>query len=110
MDEAQRLSDRVGIIVSGRIVAEGEPGILTARAGDARIRFRVPAGHTVPDRVDASIIGDRVEISTARPTAVLHELTEWALERDLELEGLTVSRATLEDVYLELTRTEDAGG
>jgi ABC-2 type transport system ATP-binding protein len=109
MDEAQQLSDRVGIIVSGRIVAEGEPGILTARAGDARIRFRVPPGHTVPERVDASTIGDRVEISTARPTAVLHELTAWALERDLELEGLTVSRATLEDVYLELTRTEDAG-
>ena len=36
--------------------------------------------------------------------AELHELTGWALERDLELTDLEVRRPTLEDVYLELTR------
>ena len=34
---------------------------------------------------------------------MLHQLTGWALERGLELEGLTVDRPTLEDVYLQLT-------
>jgi ABC-2 type transport system ATP-binding protein len=40
------------------------------------------------------------------PTRTLHELTSWAVEQDIELEGLQVSRPTLEDVYLELTRGE----
>ena len=34
----------------------------------------------------------------------LHELTAWALDRELELTDLEVHRPTLEDVYLELTR------
>ena len=34
----------------------------------------------------------------------LNALTGWALERGVALEGLEVSRPSLEDVYLELTR------
>jgi len=44
-------------------------------------------------------------------TTLLHELTSAALARGERLEALTVTRPTLEDVYLELTaeeRTEDA--
>ena len=37
---------------------------------------------------------------------VLHALTSWALDRDVDLIGLTVDRPSLEDVYLELTSTE----
>ncbi len=33
----------------------------------------------------------------------LHDLTGWALENNVELEGLSVARPSLEDVYLELT-------
>ena len=35
---------------------------------------------------------------------VLHRLTGWSLERGAALSGLDVSRPSLEDVYLELTR------
>jgi ABC-2 type transport system ATP-binding protein len=51
--------------------------------------------------------GTRVDIPTARPTHDLNALTEWALQRDLPLAGLTMARPTLEDVYLDLT---EAGG
>ena len=37
------------------------------------------------------------------PTAALHTLTGWALERGEPLDGLAVNRPTLEDVYLSLT-------
>jgi len=37
------------------------------------------------------------------PTTLLHELTSAALARGERLEGLTVTRPTLEDIYLELT-------
>ena len=36
-------------------------------------------------------------------TKLLHDLTGWALERAVALRGLTVTRPTLEDVYLQLT-------
>ena len=42
-------------------------------------------------------------LRTEHPMAELHELTGWALGRQLELTDLEVRRPTLEDVYLELT-------
>ena len=41
---------------------------------------------------------------TETPTEVLHALTSWAVAVDIELPGLQVTRPTLEDVYLLLTR------
>ena len=40
---------------------------------------------------------------TTTPTRDLAPLLSWAVVRGYELEGLTVSRPSLEDVYLELT-------
>ena len=51
--------------------------------------------------------GEEVVIRTAEPTRVLHELTEQAVREGVELEGLEVRRATLEDVYLALTERDD---
>jgi ABC-2 type transport system ATP-binding protein len=43
---------------------------------------------------------------TETPTKALHELTEWAVARGLELQRLEVTQPSLEDVYLELTADE----
>ena len=43
------------------------------------------------------------ELETSDEVRVLHTLTSWALDRDVDLVGLTVDRPSLEDVYLELT-------
>ena len=51
--------------------------------------------------------GGLVTIRTSTPTATMHRLTGWALAQDLELEDLTVSRPSLEDVYLELVPAAD---
>jgi ABC-2 type transport system ATP-binding protein len=40
---------------------------------------------------------------TDDPTTLLHELTGAALARGHRLDGLSVTRPSLEDVYLELT-------
>ncbi len=90
MDEAQRLADRVTIIAAGEIVARGTPEDL----GDRENR---PA--TISYRRD----GEEITLETADPVRTLHELTGQALEQGVELEGLAVSRPSLEDVYLELT-------
>ena len=41
-----------------------------------------------------------VSISTENPTAVLSELTGWAISQGIELSNLEVSRQNLEDIYL----------
>ena len=51
----------------------------------------------------AQVERGQVRLRTATPTRDLAPLLSWAAERDTELEGLTVTRPTLEDVYLELT-------
>jgi ABC-2 type transport system ATP-binding protein len=95
LDEAQALADRVAIIKDGRILVEGAPRDLGTSAGSAPylVAYRNGGGGLVERRVDD-------------PTRLLHELTGAALARGERLEGLTVTRPTLEDVYLELT----AGG
>jgi ABC-2 type transport system ATP-binding protein len=105
MDEAQNLADRVAVIADGRIVAEGTPATLGNRdVARAHIRFRLPDGCALPADFGAIPLGDgRLEITVAQPVSVLHQLTGWAIEQHVELEGLEVLRPSLEDVYLELT-------
>ncbi|MBA2366907.1 MAG: ABC transporter ATP-binding protein [Actinomycetota bacterium] len=107
MDEAQSLADEVAILVDGRIAAQGPPAILTS-GKQTRIRFRLPEGTPPPG--GSTVAGDAFEIHADEPTRELHELTSWAVERGVELDQLTVSHASLEDVYLELTQPENGGG
>ncbi len=104
MDEAQYLADRVAVIAGGRLVAQGSPESIGGRdAGSALIRFTLPDGlplSALP--VSARLDGGQAVIETVDLTRTLHVLTGWALDRGVELPGLSVSRPTLEDVYLEL--------
>ena len=105
MEEAEALADQVAIIASGKIVAHGPPASLGGRdQGAATIRFQLPAGLTPAD-LPVAVVGDgpSVELRTDRELETLYELTRWALEHEVRLTGLTVSRHTLEHVYLQLT-------
>jgi ABC-2 type transport system ATP-binding protein len=91
------------------IVASGTPTSIGGRdSGTVTIQFRVPEEVHVSDipgpspRVDDGI----VRISTDDELRVLHELTGWAIDNDYILPGLAVSRVSLEDIYLSLTRDE----
>jgi ABC-2 type transport system ATP-binding protein len=92
LEEAHVLADRVAIVKDGRILAEGAPGELGA--GDGATSYRVAW------RNGSGLLNQR---ETDDPTTLLHELTSAALERGERLDGLSVTRPTLEDVYLELT-------
>ncbi len=107
MDEAQYLARQVAIISAGEIVAEGPPGTLAGRDTAAtKIRFRLPEGSELPSLAGAAVqAGDgQVELTTEDPTRTLYEATRWAVEQGITLEGLEVTRPSLEDVYLELTK------
>jgi ABC-2 type transport system ATP-binding protein len=94
LEEAERLSDRVAVLRDGEIVALGPPSELTSTLPATEIRYRRN--------------GQEVVMQTEDPTRVLHELTSEAIEAGHELEGLEVRRASLEDVYLSLTKEEES--
>jgi ABC-2 type transport system ATP-binding protein len=94
LDEAEQLADRVAVMRDGRIVREGTVAELTGETTDTEVRFRRN--------------GQEVVLHTEEPTRLLHQLTQEALAEGRELEGLTVRRPTLEDVYLSLTEDADA--
>jgi ABC-2 type transport system ATP-binding protein len=89
LDEAEQLSDRVAVLREGKIAAIGRPQELSGTAPPTEIRYRRD--------------GEDVVVTTHEPTRLLHELTAQALAEGRELEGLTVRRPTLEEIYLALT-------
>jgi ABC-2 type transport system ATP-binding protein len=105
MDEAQFLADRVAVIAAGRIVAEGTPSTLGDRQlARARIRYRTPAGVIPPHGLCAVTGPDGyTEITPGDVVQALHQLTGWALDHRASLDGLEVTRPSLEDIYLSLT-------
>jgi len=89
LDEAEQLADRLAVLREGEIIREGTPAELTGGSSETEIRYRKD--------------GHEVVIHTSDPTKLLHQLTAEALAAGRELEGLSVRRPTLEDVYLALT-------
>lgn len=108
MEEAEYLADRVAVMLDGLIVACAPPSqLLGAEESMSTVRFRLPAGVgpaelPVPAAAAGDVEGDVVVLSTDRPTALLAELTGWAVERRIELAELAVSPPSLEDAYLHL--------
>jgi ABC-2 type transport system ATP-binding protein len=89
LDEAEQLADRLAVLREGVIIREGTPAELTGGSTETEVRYRKN--------------GHEVVVHTTDPTRLLHELTAEALAEGTELEGLSVRRPTLEDVYLSLT-------
>jgi len=110
MDEAQALADRVAVIAGGQIVAVGPPSTLADRDKAAvRIRFSVPLGQVPPVQLGITVVDGVAEFSPADVTAALHQLTGWAIDQKVALDGLEIIRPSLEDVYLSLTGPVAAG-
>ena len=89
LDEAEQLADRLAVLREGVIIREGTPAELTGGSTETEVRYRKD--------------GHDVVVRTTEPTRLLHKLTAEALAEGRELEGLSVRRPTLEDVYLSLT-------
>jgi ABC-2 type transport system ATP-binding protein len=109
LDEVQRLADRIVVLRNGVIVGESTPSGLAGRDhSEATIRIRIPFQgwqSRLPDGpwTLAPVVGDELQLRTARPTDALYVLTGWATARGEELPALTVEHQTLEEAYLRLT-------
>lgn len=93
LDEAEALADRLAVIATGQVVAEGTPSGLRAQYdAAATVAWTEPDGSPRTER-------------TTTPTRTVAEL---AGRFDGEIPGLLISRPTLEDVYLRLIGQEAA--
>ncbi|MEW2476962.1 ABC transporter ATP-binding protein [Micromonospora gifhornensis] len=87
LDEAEALADRVGVITGGRLVEVAPPTSLGNRQEAlATVSWRTPEGTLE-------------SAQSATPTALVAEL---AARFGGEVPGLTVTRPTLEDIYLRM--------
>ena len=93
LDEAEQLADRLAVLREGEIIREGTPAELTGGSTETEVRYRKD--------------GREVVVHTTEPTRLLQQLTAEALAEGRELEGLSVRRPTLEDVYLSLTAAHE---
>jgi ABC-2 type transport system ATP-binding protein len=110
MDEAQALADRVAVLRAGRIVAMGAPDELGGRSElPATVRFRVAADVRLPalEHLELRRDGESVAVSTPDAPATAHRITGWAAAEGVRLRDFTVTRPTLEDIYLRLTESDD---
>jgi ABC-2 type transport system ATP-binding protein len=86
LPEAEALADRVTVLAGGRVAATGTPASLGERAhAAAQVCWDGPGG--------------KQAVTTTTPTKVVSEL---AATLGGEVPGLTVTRPSLEDIYLEL--------
>jgi len=114
MEEAQELSDRVGIIHHGRIIALGTPDELieTIHAGDT-LRLHVGESKVSAPLLDAlrqvrgvkevSAEGDAITLSLLHAADVLPEILRIMQEAGIVVSSLTVQQPNLEAVFLHLT-------
>jgi ABC-2 type transport system ATP-binding protein len=111
MDEAQNLADRVAIVRRGRIVVEGSPASLIARERRSRVVFRATpeTAGLVAGFEGAVAMQGYVSIETEEPTALLYALTGRSREAGVELQELSVTKPTLEDLYLRIVGEEADG-
>jgi len=109
MDEVEALADKVAVLYRSEIVASGTPTSIGGRdSSTVTIRFGLPQGVSVSDIPGPTPIVENgiVQITTDNELNDLHQLTGWALDHDHVLPGLAVTRVSLEDIYLSLTKAE----
>jgi len=112
IEEAERLADTVVVVDHGRLVAEGTPAQLTGERAEA-VRFTAFPGLDLATMRDALPVD--VEVREPSPGSyvvagvidplVLATITSWCASHHVMPQGLTVGRRSLEDVFLELTRS-----
>jgi ABC-2 type transport system ATP-binding protein len=108
MEEAQHLCDRIAILATGKIVAEGTSSTLIALSGTTSVRFARDESLDLDALSSATnialrVVGDKVSADLAHAQEDLLRLLHYCEKSGIVLDGLEVVRPTLDDVFLDVT-------
>jgi ABC-2 type transport system ATP-binding protein len=111
LEEADQAADRILVINKGRLLADGTPAEIKARAGAKRISFRLDSvDETIllglPALVNLEIRRDQIHLQTSDSDRTLYALLD-AGYRPREIE---VSSLGLEQAFLAITAEDDNRG
>ncbi|MEW6230649.1 MAG: ABC transporter ATP-binding protein, partial [Bacillota bacterium] len=117
MDEAERISDRIGILNRGRLTAVDTPANLRGVLHQYRLRLAVRNWGKDPARfigalrpiagVSAVSEGNpSLEVIMTQKEFVTNEVLRLIVEHGVEVESITTSEPSLEDIFLTLTGGE----
>jgi ABC-2 type transport system ATP-binding protein len=108
MSELQDVADRVVVVGRGRVLAVGDTDELVARASGDQVLVRTPAtAEALAVFQRASTSATLIESSTVSVFGLAAQQVVEALnEARVPFSEVTAQRASLEDVYLQLTRGE----
>jgi ABC-2 type transport system ATP-binding protein len=111
LDEADQAADRILVISKGRLLADGTPAQIKARAGARRVSFRLPAVPEtflagLPGLVNLEIHHDSVQIQTRDSDATLYAvLAAGYRPADIEITSLG-----LEQAFIAITGEDNKAG
>ncbi|MGW2212358.1 ABC transporter ATP-binding protein [Streptomyces sp. NPDC001781] len=109
LQEAEDLADRLAILHEGRIAASGTPAEVTADR-PASISFRLPEGYfpgDLPPLAELGVsayefTGRKVRLSTCGLQRSATGVLAWAERAGIELHGLDMRSASLEEAFLQI--------
>ncbi len=116
MEEVEALAHRLAILVAGKICASGTVAdLLHEFGGHSRFSFWWPFDqlpYNLPPALGSLHHGhdNWVSFSVAEPGKALVQLTGWAHHYGVNLDSLTITKPTLEDIYLSLTGARQKSG
>jgi len=111
LEEADALADRLAIVDTGRVVAEGSPRELKTQIAGDTVTLR-PRGDAEPVRAllapqpfvrEARLHGDALRLTVPDGTDALPRLLDVLTGAGVELASLALVEPTLDDVFLRVT-------
>lgn len=114
MEEAEELSNRVGIIDHGELIAMGTQKELTQQVGQAETlilhinenddpQALIPSFKEIKDVLEANVIDTEISIITPSAKDVLAPVVSKANERGIKIRSIDIREPNLEAVFLHLT-------
>ncbi len=117
IEEAERLCDRVAIVNEGRKVTVATPDELKTRGTDTiAVRLESPVDGTAVADLEAALgtyahevsaAGDSLEVRVDDGGSTAPQLLNDLEARGHEIVDLEISRTSLEEIFVDLTRSED---
>ncbi|MFE6385853.1 ATP-binding cassette domain-containing protein [Nocardiopsis dassonvillei] len=114
LEEADQLADRISVVDSGRVVAEGTPEELKSQLGGDRLdvvlhdvaaldRAAALIGRVSGERPEVEADARRIGVGVRNRVVALTEVVRALEEEGIEVEDVALRRPTLDEVFLHLT-------